>query len=132
MADKFRTQFKIAKVDRDHGIVIGWGMQCDPDVDRERVSGESMLQSVIKFSKQAVLPTDVEHDEIQDGQVLFHFPLTNEFAEALELEIPHEGWIVGCMPSEATLAKIDRGEITGFSVGGTVGGYRPDPTQEAA
>lgn len=136
LADEFQTSFDVLKVDESLGLVFGWGIICAKngqpysDRDKERVTPSEMLKSVTDFAAHAERPTDDMHDGKADGSVIHSFPLTSEIAKVFGIECATEGWMVAVKPSAEVLAKFVDGTYTGFSVGGTVGGWEPD--EEAA
>ena len=138
MADhRFETRCDVLKVDTKLGLVFGWGMVCSKDgevyrdLDSERVSTDEMLKAVTEFGANAVRPTDEMHDEKPDGTVVHSFPLTDDIAKVFGIEAETEGWMVAVKPSPEVLEKFEDGTYTGFSIGGTVGGWT-DESEEAA
>jgi hypothetical protein len=132
VADAFETSFDVLKVSESLGLVFGWGMLCDTDLDGERITQLEMLKSVTEFSLHSERPTDEMHDEQDDGTVVHGFPLTDEVAEAFGISCDKRGWMVAVKPSPDVLAKFADGTYTGFSIGGTVAGWEADDDQAVA
>ncbi len=122
---KFSLDFKLAKVDEDHGLVFGWGIVCNengqPYFDRqgEHIPEAVMFKAAIEFSL-AANGMDDSHNEVHSGEVRFQFPMTKEVQEAYGIECSRTGWLICAAPDEEFLAKYASGEYTGFSIGGWV------------
>ena len=54
------------------------------------------------------------------GAVLFALPLTTDIAKSLGIETKKTGLIIAVKPDADMLAKFKSGELTGFSIGGSV------------
>ena len=96
------------------------------DDDSDQFGDQGMLEAVTNFAKsQRVACTMHGRDEneqpIQDGGVIHHFPLTEEIAKALDIVAPVCGTLVALAPDNPeTIAKAERGDFTGFSIGGEI------------
>ncbi len=115
---------RVAKVDAELGIVFGYAIVCKMDGEEyfdtqgDHIPEQSMLEATADFMSGERL-TKVMHDGDAMGQVVFGFPLTNEIAKALNIEVSRTGFIVGMQPDDADiLEKYRTGEFTGFSIGG--------------
>jgi hypothetical protein len=122
-------EVKVLKIDRDLGLVIGWGAVCtedgEPYFDRQgdTFPEEEMLKSTLDFMRNS-RGLDAMHQEQRVGEVVFGFPMTSEVMEALGVEGSRTGFIVGVCPDRETLAKFESGEYKAFSIGGW---YRREP-----
>lgn len=123
---KFRVECKLAKVDADLGLVFGWGIISSErgvdyfDHENHHIPEEVMLKSALDFSIHSANAMDDCHNEIQNGVVRFHFPLTDEIAKAYGIECDTRGWMIAAAPGPEMLAKYVSGEYTGFSIGGWI------------
>jgi hypothetical protein len=59
------------------------------------------------------------HDGGRIGQILHSLPLSKQLADALGIESPNEGWIIGVkIMSDEVWKSIKDGKLKAFSVGG--------------
>lgn len=132
----FSTFFKVAQVNDELGLVIGWGIVCKDggqdyyDVQKNHIPEKAMVEATLDFSKGQRMASE-QHERMGAGMIVFSFPMTGEFFKALWSDPdtglmlpgmpptpPKTGWIVGCAPDKAMLAKFKSRELTGFSIGG--------------
>jgi len=120
---------EVAKVDEELGLVFGWGIVCkinsEPyfDLQGDHIPEDSMLRATADFMEKSRMSGDMHaRDEsgaaIQDGAVVFSFPLTEQIAKAMGISADRTGWMVAVRPSPGVLAKYRDGTYTGFSIGG--------------
>ena len=123
---------EVAKVDDALGLVFGFAIVSkvdgEPyfDTQGDHIPEDSMLKAATDFMLSSRMSGDMHgRDEsgepIQDGDVIFAFPLTEEVAKAMGIETQKTGLMVAMRPSAAVLAKYKSGEYTGFSIGGKRG-----------
>lgn len=119
----FESFCKVAAVDEDHGLVLGWGMICRDhgqdyyDLQKNHIPESAMLAAVTEFmggDREA----GEQHVRMGAGTVVHSFPLTTDIAKAMGIETAKTGWMVAVKPDKAMLAKFRSGELTGFSIGG--------------
>lgn len=122
---KKAQEIEVLKVDSDLGVIFGWGMICKEDgkdyydSHGDHLPEDVMLESVCKFMEGARVAKVMHKGDVQ-GQVLFGFPMTEDIAEALGIEVEKSGFIIGMKPdNDDILEKFASGEYTGFSLGGT-------------
>lgn len=123
----FRTN-AIAKVDESLGLVFGWGIVCtekgEPyfDTQGDHIPESAMVEAVSDFMLKSRIAGEMHARDgdavVQDGAVVFSFPLTEEIAKAFEIECDRTGWLVAIKPSAEVLEKFRSGDYTGFSIGG--------------
>lgn len=142
MSDPALSTFStICKVDRELGIVVGYGIVCkerdaqgvmQPYFDRDRdgpehITERGMIGSAVDFSQSDRVmgvmhedePAGVSKREVQRGTVVFMFPMTESIAKSLDITIKRSGLLIGVKPhDEAVLAKVESGELKGFSIRG--------------
>lgn len=138
---EFETFFKVAGVDEELGLVIGWGIVCTEhgqdyyDLQKNHVPEDAMLAATLDFMKSARVHGDM-HDRgtapsDAAGEVVFGFPMTAAIWKAMFTDAttgammgglpdkpPKTGFMVGTSPDKSMLAKFKSGEYTGFSIGG--------------
>lgn len=124
---------EVSKVDSELGLVFGWGIICkidgEPyfDSQSDHIPESAMLKATADFMLKSRMSGDMHtrHDgpggqePVQDGAVVFSFPLTTEIAKALNIETDRTGWLVAIKPSPAVLEKYRDGSYRGFSIGGS-------------
>lgn len=121
---------EVVKVDSELGLVFGWGIVCKVDGEpyfdsqHDHIPEDSMLKATADFMLSSRMSGDLhardhERQPIQDGDVVFSFPLTTETAKAMGITSSRTGWMVAIKPSTSVLAKYKSGEYTGFSIGGS-------------
>jgi Putative phage serine protease XkdF len=119
----------VAKVDESLGLVFGWGIVCkvdgEPyfDLQGDHIPEDAMLKATSDFMLSSRISGDLHvRDEagapVQDGDVVFSFPLTSDTAKAMGISCDRTGWMVAIKPSAEVLGKYISGEYTGFSIGG--------------
>lgn len=118
-----RLDCRVAKVDDSLGIVFGWAIISTQDgapyVDTQGdyIPDSAVMKASVKFAKGKRQGGDMHR--VEDGTVLFMFPLTEEVAKAFDIECDTTGLMIGMAPdNEETLEKFRSGERTGFSIGG--------------
>lgn len=119
---------RISKVDASQGLVFGYAIVCEengePYFDNDS-SGEShhitpaaMLEAAKDFAKTA-RPAKEMHTGDDIGHNLFLFPMTQDIADSMGIQVQKTGLLIGMAPDEPeVLAKFASGEYTGFSIGG--------------
>ncbi len=111
-------------------MVFGFAVVCtvdgEPyiDLQKDYITDEAMLDASVDFAKSAQIAGDMHlrdenGDKIEDGLVVFMFPLTEDIAKAMGITSSRTGLMVGMKPSAETLAKFVDGTYTGFSIGGS-------------
>ena len=121
----FTTQCQVAKVDEELGLVIGFGLVCKIqgeeyyDSQGDHITEKAMINAATDFMGSDRTSTDLH--VVEDGQVVFAFPLTTDIAKALDIETDKTGLLIAMRPSAPVLAKFKSGEYTGFSIGGLRG-----------
>jgi len=131
----------ICKVDRELGIVIGYGIVCKErdasgvlrpyfDHDRdgpENITERGMVGAAADFAQSERVmgfmhedePAAVAKREINRGTVVWMMPMTESIAKSLGMTIQRSGLIIGVKPSDPSiLAKFESGELKGFSIRG--------------
>ena len=122
----FTKTNKILKVDEELGIVFGWGITCTIDGEKhydrqgDHITEGGMLKAATDFMQNSAEMHEM-HGGVNEGSVVFCFPLTEEVAKAFEIDCATTGLLIGVKPSEEVLAKFKSGEYTGFSIGGQYG-----------
>lgn len=120
---------EVAKVDAELGLVFGWGIICkqsgEPyfDLQGDHIPEDAMLKATADFMLSSRMSGDMHARDdsgapVQDGNVVFSFPLTEQTAKAMGIACDRTGWMVAIKPSADVLTKFKSGEYTGFSIGG--------------
>lgn len=124
-----RTNFKVAKVDRGLGLVLGWAIvskvdgQPYFDLQGDYIPEDVMLSASADFMENS-RSAKAMHAGPDRGSILFAFPMTEEIAKAFEFDTGGKfGLMVAAKFDEGVLAKFDEGTYTGFSIGGWYGDY---------
>jgi hypothetical protein len=139
--DRFEATAQVCKVDSKLGLVFGWAICCtkngEPyfDYQGDHIPDETMLKAATEFMLSTPMAGDMharddDGEPVQDGKVVFLFPMTKEVAAALEIETPQTGLLIATKPSADVLGKYESGEYTGFSIGGFRG--EDEEVEEAA
>lgn len=129
MSDELFLKADVAKVDEELGLVFGWGIICkidgEPyfDVQGDHIPEDAMLRATSDFMLKSRVAGDMhlrneDGSPMQDGGVVFSFPLTEQTAKAMGIACSRTGWMVAVKPSAAVLSKYKSGEYGGFSIGG--------------
>lgn len=124
MENSINIDVEVKKVDRDLGIVFGYAIVCKIngeeyyDTQGDHIPEQAMLEATADYM-QGERVAKVMHRGAPAGQVVYGFPLTEEIATALGMEVVKTGFVVGMKPdSEEVLNKFASGEFRGFSIGG--------------
>ena len=123
---------EVVKVDDELGLVFGFAIVSKVDGEPyfdsqgDHIPEDAMLEAATDFMLSSRMSGDMHNrDEsgapVQDGDVVFAFPLTEEVAKAMGIETQKTGLMVAVKPSADVLAKYKSGEYQGFSIGGTRG-----------
>lgn len=106
------------------GLVFGFAFGSSKDggetpyIDLQRDWIEpDFLKAAMDFMA-AGAPTDVNHDNDQDGRVIFAWPLVPEINKAMGISADTVGLAVAVKPSAETYKRFKTGELTGFSIEG--------------
>lgn len=119
------SEVRVAKVDEGLGIVFGWAIVCKQDgeeyvdLDHDHIPERAMLKSAARFA-EGDRPSRLQHSESTVGRVVFMMPITEDIAKAFGIDTSTTGLAVGVKVDDATLARFRSGELTGFSIGGSV------------
>ena len=123
-----QVQAEVTKIDDELGIVFGWGIITHKqggeyvDLQDDHVTEKCLLESTVEYMQHCNVLKEM-HQGGQVGEVIFGFPLTDDIAKAFGIECELRGFMMGVKPDAPTLAKFKSGELTGFSLGGTVTEY---------
>ena len=89
------------------------------DTQGDHIPEQSMLEATAEYMAGDRV-AKVMHQGGPAGQIVFGFPLTEDIAKAMDIEIKKTGFVVGMKPSDRDiLEKYRTGEFTGFSIGGS-------------
>lgn len=126
------AELKIAKADKQLGIVFGWGQIAKErtekglsdyyDTDNDHFTEEAIVEAWTDFMSDIRVMKALHQGE-QVGDVVFSFPMTEEIAKSLGIDasaLPYTGMIVGVKPEPGILEKYTSGEWNSFSVGGMI------------
>jgi len=120
---------QILKVDKELGLVFGYAIVCKEmqggqmvehfDLQDDHIPEETMLKSALDFQMNYSVAKEM-HIGKTFGGYPFLFPMTEEIAKSLKIQIKKSGLLVGFKPDRAeVLEKFASGEYTGFSIGGS-------------
>ena len=106
------------------GILVGWACVCTVDgkefVDSQgdHISDDVATEAFAKFAA-GDRQLKLEHRGASIGTVLWILPITAEIAAALGIATRKTGVVIGVKPNDPDMiARFERGEITGLSIGG--------------
>jgi hypothetical protein len=123
-AQSVQTNVKISKVDTDNGIVFGWAILSKKagedyyDLQGDHIPSSVMVDASIDFALNSRVAKEMHEGEAR-GSILFSFPMTADIAKAYGFDTGgDEGLMVAAKFEPDVVAKFDRGEYTGFSIGG--------------
>lgn len=127
--DEFETTAQVCKVDTGLGLVFGFAIICtkngEPywDLQDDHIPDDAMLKAATEFMQSERIQGDMHQldaggNPIQDGNVVFAFPLTSDIAKAMDIQCDKTGLMVAIKPSPDILEKYRTGDYTGFSIGG--------------
>lgn len=126
MTDSFTLTGELIKVDESLGLVLGYAMVCtengEPyyDLQGDYIPEDVMLKASLDFMEHSQI-ADEMHDDKDHGTVVFAWPMTADVAKAFGIETSKTGLMIGVRPEPSMLAKFKRGELKGFSIGGSYG-----------
>lgn len=119
-----KLKVDVVKFDEELGIVFGYAIVCDVgdeiyiDTQNDHIPEDTMLKATSVFM-QGDRPALDMHQGSAIGQIVYGFPLTDDIAKALDIQISQTGFIVGMrVDDEDVLEKFKMGEYSGFSIGG--------------
>ena len=123
-SDEIVAQCRVAKVDAELGIVMGWAFTSTVDgAAFFDLQGDAIDENqIVKVAADFMLAggaSDEMHDGDGTGRVVFCWPLTAEIAKALDIACDKTGLLVGIKPAADVLAKFVDGTYSGFSIAGT-------------
>lgn len=119
--------FKAESLDKPKRLVFGWAMvstekaddKGQPYVDTQNtyIPQNVILNSSYDFMLHSRKSDDM-HDEKQVGTVVYAWPFLDGFIVPFAVPAEKRGFAIGVTFDQATFDKFERGEYTGFSVGG--------------
>jgi hypothetical protein len=122
---EFTATTNVCKVDEKLGLVFGYAMVCkidgEPyfDTQGHHIPEDTMLKKMAEFMEKGAVAKEMHRGE-GVGRYLFAFPLTQEIAKSLGIEVKMTGALVAMKPdSKEILEKFASGQFTGFSIGGS-------------
>jgi cation transport regulator len=114
----------VAKADETLGLVFGYGIVCKIDgedyfdLQGDHIPEETMLKALLLFSSNGSVAKAMHSGE-QIGSYPFIFPMTEDIAKSLDIQVKKTGALIAMKPdSPEILAKFADGTWTGFSIGG--------------
>lgn len=129
--DSFQSfgKAQVVKVNSRLGLVFGYAIVSKVNGEEyydhhgDHIPEDSMLKASVGFMKSYRISGDMHERDangspVQDGDVVFAFPMTQEIADSLNITVEKTGLLVAIQPSSVVLRKFESGEYTGFSIGG--------------
>jgi len=124
------TVNEFVKVDDELGLVFGFAIVCQKngedyyDLHNDHIPEDAMLKASTDFMLNSRMAGDMHARDasgqpVQDGSVVFAFPLTSEVAKSLNIQTDQTGLLIALKASPAVLDKFKSGEYKGFSIGGS-------------
>ena len=119
----FQIHSKLAKVDEDLGLVIGYAIVCNEggepyfDQQDDHIPEDVMVTKWLDFAENSRQAGDM-HQRTDAGTVVGSFPMTSDIAKALGIEVEKTGLLIAMKPDPDMFEKFKSGEYTGFSIGG--------------
>ncbi len=93
------------------------------DLEGDRVALSELERAAYEFTLSSGL-ADIDHDEVTHGRLVESFVVTDEKLEAMG--VPEDartqvskGWWLGFHVDDATMDRVESGELSMFSIGGT-------------
>lgn len=124
--------FTISAFDDSMGVLIGWGIVSYEkgkryfDLDGEHFTEDAIEHAVVDFMASEERHAGIMHMKKSDGSLLVAgkvislFPLTREFAKALDIDTNGKfGAVAIVRPEPWIVAAYEQGLISGFSFGGS-------------
>jgi hypothetical protein len=117
------NKIAVVKVNNELGLVFGYAIVSSIngedyyDLQGDHISDSEILKAATTYMSGDRAVKEM-HREDTDGKVIFAMPLTKDIAEALEIQTPIHGLLIGMKPSKEVFAKFKNGEYKGFSIGG--------------
>ena len=125
MSKSFSKDAEVFKVDRDLGLLMGFGVVTKingedyVDVQGDHIDERGLTEAAMDFMDLDDRPVLEMHEGEPIGKVLFAFPLTSDVARNIGIESSRYGLLIGVrVDDDDVLARFDSGEFTGFSLGG--------------
>jgi hypothetical protein len=122
---QFTVTSDVCKVDEKLGLVFGYAMVCkiggEPyfDTQGHHIPEDTMLRKMAEFMQNGAVAKEMHAGE-SVGTYVFAFPMTEDIAKSLDINVKMTGALVAMKPNNpAILEKFATGEFTGFSIGGT-------------
>lgn len=121
---------EIMKVDESLGIAYGFAIVCKEvgedgvskeyyDLQGDHITESAMIEAAAEFALHSRVGKE-GHAGDKVADIVFMFPLTEEYAKQLGITSKRYGLLIGYKPHDAAvLASLREGEYTGFSIGGT-------------
>jgi hypothetical protein len=129
-AEAFTLNAEISKVDDSLGLVMGHAIICTKDgqpyydLQGDFIPEDAMLKAATDFMLNSRIAGNMHARDdygkpVQDGTVVFMWPLTTDIAKAMDVDNKgNTGLWIGMKPSPDVLDKFKSGEMRGFSIGG--------------
>ena len=121
---ELRTFCKAVGTDKKLGLVFGYAAITKQkgedyyDHANENFTDDSILEASVDFMLTKRVLGEM-HEEAEGGSVVFMWPMTEDIAKAFDVTTDTYGLMIAAKPAhDATLEKFDKGEYTGFSIGG--------------
>lgn len=131
MPEEFHSygEAQVLKVHKRLGLVVGYAIVSKLngeeyfDLHGDHIPEDAMLKASADFMRNSRVSGDMHqrNEDMtpkRDGEVVFAFPMTEDIAKSLDMEVKKTGLLVGIMPSVEVLDKFESGEYKGFSIGG--------------
>ena len=118
----FTLQAKVAKVDDELGLVMGWAIICKEngedyfDKQGDNADEQGTVQAAVDFMINSQVAKEMHRGE--EAGYSWVFPMTSDIAKAYGITSENHGLMIMMKPNEETLNKFRSGELTGFSIGG--------------
>lgn len=125
MTGSFQTEARLCKVDRARKMLWGWAMVSTEDgipyvdVQTHHIPEDRMFQKSRDFMLNSRRAFE-QHLRSDAGTVVFAMPVTNDLLKATGMTSPITGLLVGVEADDAALDRAENGDLTGFSVGGSI------------
>ena len=124
IVEKTEVDLTILKVNKKLGLIFGWAIVCKQngeeyyDTQGDHIPEESMLNAAADFmAKQRTMK--LMHKGKEQGKILFAWPLTTETAKSMGIQSPITGLMIAAKPdNDEIIEAAEKGELTGFSIGG--------------
>jgi hypothetical protein len=107
------------------------------EVYADHITEKAMVEACTEFMKSSRVATEMHEREVDEGgllvldgegrpipvkkgSIVHSFPMTEEYAKLLDIDVKKTGWIVAMEPETELLKKFEDGTYKQFSIAGRI------------